>query len=81
MRREKTVTLPISKQSIVIKAPTVGIMKRALNTHKDQLSQTINIIASCTNLTEEELDSLEWADFEILQVETEGFITAKKSKE
>lgn len=81
MRREKTVKLECLDQEIVVKSPTVGVMRRALNSSKDQLTQTIQIISSCTNMSEEELDNLEFADFAILQQTVEDFTKSGQNQE
>jgi hypothetical protein len=65
MARIKTVKLPIKEEEITFVAPTVGAIRAAF-IHKDEFSQSVAIIAKCCNMTEKEVEALDYADFAVL---------------
>ncbi|MDR2342790.1 MAG: phage tail assembly protein [Campylobacteraceae bacterium] len=73
MIRSKTVKLPINEQEIVFYAPTVGTVRAALE-NKNEISQGICIIAKCCNMTEKEVEALDYADFAVLSGVLKDFL-------
>ncbi|MDR0666774.1 MAG: phage tail assembly protein [Campylobacteraceae bacterium] len=73
MARVKTVKLPVKGEEITFNAPTVGVVRAAME-NKNEMAQSVAIIAKCCNLTEKEVDVLDISDFMVLNGVLKDFL-------
>jgi hypothetical protein len=74
MARSEKVKLPVVGTEITFNAPTVGVVRSAMEANKTEIGQEIAIISKCCNMTEKELEALEMKDYASLQAVLKSFL-------
>jgi hypothetical protein len=59
---------------VEVSSPTVGIIEKASENKKNEMTVAISMVAACANTTENEVRALELKDFTTMQKVVEGFL-------